>query len=226
MSPLPENKPHQKPTQSITSSSSQSFLGSFLQTLKDIFTDKGVVLLLIMAPIIYGFFYPWPYSTEVVNHVPVGIIDKDNSNLSRTIVRYASASPQLNTQRFVNEQDAIEAMWSDQIAGYMVIPSGLEQQVLSGKAASVSVLGNGGYFILNKNVQLGFLKAVSTVSAGIEVKKAWHKAHIRPPLPKTPKPYRYKLILYTTKLKVMVPTWYQRYPLLSYNRHYSWPPQC
>ena len=156
---------------SIKQSSTPSFLGSFLQTIKDIFSDKGVLLLLLIAPIIYGFFYPWPYSTEVVNHVPVGIIDNDNSNLSRTIIRYASASPQLDTQLFLNEQQAKEAMWSDEIAGYMVIPSGLEQQVLSGKAASVSVLGNGGYFLLNKNVQMGFLKAVSTVSAGIEVKK-------------------------------------------------------
>lgn len=54
----------------------------------------------------------------------------------------------------------------------MVIPSGLEQNVLSGKAASVSVLGNGGYFLLNKNVQMGFLKAVSTVSAGVKIKKS------------------------------------------------------
>jgi ABC-2 type transport system permease protein len=54
----------------------------------------------------------------------------------------------------------------------MIIPSGLEQQVLSGKAASVSVLGNGGYFLLNKNVQMGFLQAVSTVSAGVEIKKS------------------------------------------------------
>jgi len=152
-------------------SSSQKFLGSFLQTITDIFSDKGVLLLLMIAPIIYGFFYPWPYSTEVVNHVPVGIIDNDNSNLSRTIVRYASASPQLDTRHFLNEQETKEAMWSDEIAGYMIIPSGLEQQVLSGKAAYVSVLGNGGYFLLNKNVQMGFLKAVSTVSAGIEVKK-------------------------------------------------------
>ena len=156
---------------STKQSSTPSFLASFLQTIKDIFSDKGVLLLLLIAPIIYGFFYPWPYSTEVVNHVPVGIIDNDNSNLSRTIVRYASASPQLDTQLFLNEQQAKEAIWSDEIAGYMVIPSGLEQQVLSGKAASVSVLGNGGYFLLNKNVQMGFLKAVSTVSAGIEVKK-------------------------------------------------------
>ncbi|MGP4906691.1 ABC transporter permease [Psychrobacter faecalis] len=143
-----------------------------MQTIKDVFSDKGVLLLLMIAPIIYGFFYPWPYSTEVVNHVPVGIVDQDNTNLSQTIVRYASASPQLDTKRFLNEQDAQEAIWSDDIAGYMIIPSGLEQQVLSGKAASISVLGNGGYFLLNKNVQMGFLQAVSTVSAGVEIKKS------------------------------------------------------
>ncbi|WP_348549812.1 ABC transporter permease [Psychrobacter sp. KFRI-CH2-11] len=150
----------------------QGFFASFFQTLTDVFTDKGIVLMLIVAPIIYGFFYPWPYSSEVVNHVPVGIIDKDNSDLSRTIVRYASASPQLDTRRFLDEQSAKEAIWADEIAGYMVIPSGLEQNVLSGKAASVSVLGNGGYFLLNKNVQMGFLKAVSTVSAGVKIKKS------------------------------------------------------
>lgn len=171
MSSLSKDKlPKVQPSPQILASS-QTFLGSFIQTLKDVFVDKGVLLMLIIAPIIYGFFYPWPYSAEVVNHVPVGIIDNDNSNLSRTIARYSSASPQLDTERFINEDAAKQAMWSNQIAGYMVIPSGLEQQVLSGKAASVSVLGNGGYFILNKNVQLGFLQAVSTVSAGIEVKK-------------------------------------------------------
>ena len=156
----------------VTQPPAQGFFASFFQTLTDVFKDKGIVLMLIIAPIIYGFFYPWPYSSEVVNHVPVGIVDKDNSDLSRTIVRYASASPQLDTRRFLDEQSAKEAIWADEIAGYMVIPSGLEQNVLSGKAASVSVLGNGGYFLLNKNVQMGFLKAVSTVSTGVKIKKS------------------------------------------------------
>ncbi|WP_298737534.1 ABC transporter permease [uncultured Psychrobacter sp.] len=149
-----------------------TFWANFKQTLVDVFKDQGVLLMLIIAPIIYGFFYPWPYSSEVVNNVPVGIVDYDRSDLSRTISRYASASPQLNTVNFVNEQQAKEAIWSDEIAGFMIIPAGLEQQVMAGKAASVSVLGNGGYFLLNKNVQTGFLQAVSTVSAGIEVKKS------------------------------------------------------
>ncbi|KRG36523.1 ABC transporter permease [Psychrobacter sp. P11G3] len=165
------NNTHSK-TKSTITPASQSFWSSFTQTLKDVFGDKGVLLMLIIAPIIYGFFYPWPYSSEVVNHVPVGIIDYDNSNLSGTLVRYASASPYLDTERFINEQAAKEAIWSDRIAGYMVIPTGLEEQVQSGEQAHVSVLGNGGYFILNKNVQLGFSQAVGTVSAGIKVKKS------------------------------------------------------
>ena len=78
--------------------SAQTSFASFVETLKDIFVDKGVLLMLIIAPIIYGFFYPWPYSVEVVNHVPVGIIDHDNSALSHTIVRYASASPRIDVE--------------------------------------------------------------------------------------------------------------------------------
>ncbi len=150
----------------------KGFFSSFIQTFKDVFTDSGVVLMIVIAPIIYGFFYPWPYSSEVVNHVPVGIIDYDNSDLSRTIVRYATATPQLDTERFVNEQAAQEAMWLNKIAGYMIIPSGLEQRVLSGKQANVSVLANGSYFILNQRVQMGFLQSISTVSAGIKIKKS------------------------------------------------------
>ncbi|WP_201579058.1 ABC transporter permease [Psychrobacter sp. Pi2-52] len=173
------NNTHSKTTSTVIPAS-QSFWTSFIQTFKDVFGDKGVLLMLIIAPIIYGFFYPWPYSSEVVNHVPVGIIDHDNSSLSRTLVHYASASPYLNTERFINEQAAKEAIWSDQIAGYMVIPTGLEEQVQSGEQAHVSVLGNGGYFILNKNVQLGFSQAVGTVSAGIKVKKSIAKGAYAP----------------------------------------------
>ena len=166
-----EHHAEHKSNSATTPMAMQHFWSSFIQTFKDVFGDKGILLMLIIAPIIYGFFYPWPYSTEVVNHVPVGIVDYDNTSLSRTLAQQASASPYLDTERFLSEQTAKEAIWSDQIAGYMVIPSGLESQVLSGKQTHVSVLGNGGYFILNKNVQLGFSQAIGTVSAGIKVRK-------------------------------------------------------
>ena len=149
-----------------------SFLQGFLQTLASIFKDKGVLLMLVIAPIIYGFFYPWPYKAEVVQEVPVGVVDYDRSELSSTITRYSDASPNLIVYKYVDEDAAIEAMYRGDIAGYLIIPRDLERNVFSNKSAYVSVLANNGYFLLNKQVQMGFTKAIGTVSAGVEVKRS------------------------------------------------------
>ncbi|WP_019673250.1 ABC transporter permease [Psychrobacter lutiphocae] len=148
-----------------------SFLQGFLGTLVAVFKDKGVLLMLVIAPIIYGFFYPWPYRSEVVKEIPVGIVDYDRSTLSKTISRYSDASPNLSVQPFASEQQALEAMYQDQIAGYLIIPKNLESDVYAGKPTHVSVLGNNSYFLLNKQVQMGFTTAIGTVSAGVEIKR-------------------------------------------------------
>ncbi|WP_296403053.1 ABC transporter permease [Psychrobacter sp.] len=150
----------------------RSFLQGFLGTLGSIFTDKGVILMLIIAPIIYGFFYPWPYSNEVVVEIPVGVVDYDHTKLSDTITRYSDASPNLQVFNYPDEQAAINAMYRADIAGYLIIPRKLEQDVFSNKPTHVSILGNNSYFLINKQVQLGFSKAIGTVSAGVEVKRS------------------------------------------------------
>lgn len=150
----------------------RTFIQGFLGVLAQIFKDKGVLLMLVIAPIIYGFFYPWPYRGEVVNKVPVGVVDYDRSNLSQTITRYSSASPNLEVHNYGSEQDAINAIYHNDIAGYLIIPRNLEQDVFANKPAHVTVLGNNSYFLLNKQIQMGFLNAIGTVSAGVEVKRS------------------------------------------------------
>ncbi len=150
----------------------RTFMHAFLSTLGAAFKDKGVVLMLVIAPIIYGFFYPWPYHSEVVFNVPVGIVDNDHSRLSKTIGRYSDASPRLKIHYYQNQAEAMQAMYQNDIAGFMVIPAGLEKKVYAGKATHVSVLGNNSYFLINKYVQTGFTQAVATVSAGVEIKRS------------------------------------------------------
>ncbi|MBP0656827.1 hypothetical protein J8J20_23415, partial [Mycobacterium tuberculosis] len=41
----------------------------------------------------------------------------------------------------------------------------------TGQPAKVSILANGNYFLLNKQVQTGFLEVIGTVSAGAKVQK-------------------------------------------------------
>lgn len=147
-------------------------LPAWAATLRAVLRDKGVLLVLLVAPLIYGFFYPWPYSSEAVTRVPVALVDQDDSALSRQIGRFAAANPRLALQ-FVtpDERQARQALWQGRIEGYAVLPHALKRSVLRGEAVVVPVAGNGAYTLLNKAVLTGFAEAVGTVSAGVEIRK-------------------------------------------------------
>lgn len=145
---------------------------AWLDTLKAISADKGVLLLIAIAPLIYGFFYPWPYAEQAVTRVPVAVVDIDHSNLSRQITRFAQASPRIDVRMVIgDEQQARQALWRGEIEGYALLPRDLKRNVLRGSPAVVTVEANGSYALLNKAVLSGFAEAVGTVSAGVEIRK-------------------------------------------------------
>lgn len=151
---------------------SGQILAAWLATLKAVARDKGVMLLLVAAPVVYGFFYPWPYHTQLVTGVPVAVVDQDHSSLSRQITRFARASPGLNVRLVTgDERQAQQALWAGEIEGYAVLPADLKRDVVRGSAAVVTIEADGSYALLNKAVLYGFAQAVGTVSAGVEIKK-------------------------------------------------------
>jgi ABC-2 type transport system permease protein len=148
------------------------FFRSWHDTLLAIVRDKGALLFFTVAPLLYGFFYPWPYTTQLVTRVPVAIVDLDHSSLSRQITRFAQASPRLDVALITGDEgEARQAMWRGEIEGYAVLPHDLKRNVLRGENAVVPVAGNGAYLLLNKTVLTGFAEAIGTVSAGVEIRK-------------------------------------------------------
>ena len=142
------------------------------QALRALAADKGVMLLLVGAPLLYSVFYPWFYNTEAVTRVPVAVVDLDHSRLSRQITRFAQASPRIDVRWVAgNEHAAQQALWRGEIQGYAVLPADLQRSVARSSAAVVSVQANGAYALINKAVLSGFAEAVGTVSAGIEIRK-------------------------------------------------------
>lgn len=59
------------------------FAALWLASLAAMLRDKGAALLLLGAPVLYGFFYPWFYAPQVVQRVPVALVVQDASGLSR-----------------------------------------------------------------------------------------------------------------------------------------------
>ena len=145
-------------------------LRAWSATLQAIARDRGVLLVMVLAPLVYGFFYPWPYASQTVTRVPVAVVDLDHSSLSRQITRYAQADPRLQVHLITGDEGAARrALWAGEIEGYAVLPRELRRRVLRGTAAVITVEADGSYALINRSVLAGFSEVVGAVSAGVEI---------------------------------------------------------
>ena len=53
---------------------------------------RGAFILLVVAPLVYGVFYPQPYLNQILRKIPIAVVDNDLSELSRRIVQTLDAS--------------------------------------------------------------------------------------------------------------------------------------
>ena len=154
------------------SPTSPRFMRLWLDGLLGLLRDKGAVLLLFGAPLLYGFFYPWFYQAQVVQRVPVAVVVQDNSGLARQVLRFAQASPRIDPQLVTgDEREARDAVLRGEVMGYAVIPRDFKRDVLRSDKVVVPVYANGAYPLVSKQVQYGFAEAVGTLSAGVELKR-------------------------------------------------------
>ncbi|WP_373791577.1 ABC transporter permease, partial [Delftia acidovorans] len=150
----------------------RGFAHDFISALRAVFGDVGVLMLLVGAPVLYGFFYPWFYGQEVVQRVPVAVVQHDGSGLARQMLRFAQASPRIEVALVTgDEAQAQQALLDGRVMGYALLPRDLKRRVVRSEEAVVPVYANGAYPLAAKQVQYGFAEAFGTVSAGVELRR-------------------------------------------------------
>ena len=150
----------------------RGFAHDFINALRAVFGDVGVLMLLVGAPVLYGFFYPWFYGQEVVQRVPVAVVQHDGSGLARQMLRFAQASPRIEVTLVTgDEAQAQQALLDGRVMGYALLPRDLKRRVVRSEEAVVPVYANGAYPLAAKQVQYGFAEAFGTVSAGVELRR-------------------------------------------------------
>jgi len=140
--------------------------------LRSIFRDPGVLIIMGAAIVFYSFVYPLPYAREVLNQVPLTVIDQDNSTLSRKLVRMVDASQMLRVEgRSQNLGKARQEISSGRYSAVLVIPLGMEKGVLLGRQVYVAAYVDATYFLIYRQAMTGLVKAVRTLSAGIQIRR-------------------------------------------------------
>ena len=72
---------------------------AFRNAIRDIFTDQGLIIFLILVPLVYPLLYAFIYTGETVREVPVVVVDADGSTRSREFVRRAHRHDGRSTPR-------------------------------------------------------------------------------------------------------------------------------
>jgi len=148
----------------------------FKDELKTLFKDPGAILIMVIGALMYSFAYTIPFSNHIMTEVPIGVIDYDNSSLSREVIRYLDSNEFIKiASRPTDVQAAKEQFYKNNIRAYVLIPKDFERDIYRGANSYVAAFEDSAYMIIYKQVASGILTTTSTVSAKLEIGKFMKK---------------------------------------------------
>jgi ABC-2 type transport system permease protein len=148
-------------------------VGAFTAEYNRVLRDRGAFALIVLAPIIYGVFYPQPYLGQLVRGVPIAVVDDDGSDLSRTIIQALNADEAIKVAaRPATLAEAQTALARREVFGILSIPAGTEREVLKGSKARLPAYVDSVYFLLYNRTLQGIQEGTRAVTADLIARSA------------------------------------------------------
>jgi len=124
----------------------------------------------LIGPLISFVILLSVFSAGVPHNIPVGVVDMDNTNLSRKISMWIGATQEAEvTMHLPNQEEAYRQMAEGTLEAVIVIPEGTEKNILKGIGQPVSVFINNTNLLKGGYLQKGIYKALATLSGGIKL---------------------------------------------------------
>lgn len=123
---------------------------------------------MIVIPIFCALFFFSLMDKGTVQRVPVGIVDLDQSDISRALTRNLGALQTVDIQyHFRNYQEAVDAVRRGRVLGFFYIPRDLSRRALNGEQPTVSYYINYAYFTPGSMQYKGFKTITVLANGGI-----------------------------------------------------------
>ncbi len=110
------------------------------------------------------------FSAGLATRLPIAVLDLDNTDLSRTIIRTVDATPDTAVVRNVGDlAEGRRLILSGEVHGLLMLPLNLERDVLSGRRPEVVFFYNTQAMTTGNLTLRGVSAAVPSVAAGIRL---------------------------------------------------------
>jgi ABC-2 type transport system permease protein len=142
--------------------------GAFKAEWQRVLGTRSAFSLLILAPLIYGIYYPQPYLNQILRKLPIAVVDNDLSDISRQIVETLDASGALSvTVRARTLAEARAAIDRGDAFAAVEIPADTERDVLKGITAHIPIYADATYLFIFRSTASGVATALGTLTADL-----------------------------------------------------------
>ena len=129
-----------------------------------------LIFVTIIGPLCSFLLVTWMFSTAVVRDLPLTLVDRDHTQLSRTIARMVDATPAVNIKKeAVSLEEARSGMNRGESDAVLFIPEGTEKNIQKGIQTELALYLNNTNVVKGGVIQSQMVTALATVSAGIKV---------------------------------------------------------
>ena len=127
-------------------------LNGLLNTIRKIYLSHNIVLwiILVVLPIGVSLFTMGMFSSQIVQHVPIGIVKQDDSRLADRLEMKLRSSPVLDIKMMCADMsDCEHAVVRGEIQAFLVFPNELERRALRLEAPVIPVYSSGQNYLTN-----------------------------------------------------------------------------
>src|SRR6516164_1622226 len=154
------------PEQVLLPPSPRGVGGAFTAEWRRVLSVPGAFMLLVVAPLIYGVYYPQPFLNQILRKIPIAVVDNDLSELSRRIVQTLDASGAVQVvARAETLAEARTALDRGEALAVVGIPPETERDVLKGTTVHIPIYADATYLFIFRTMGSGIAVALNTLSS-------------------------------------------------------------
>lgn len=159
-----------------------SFSAAFVDAMRDTVRDRAAVVTMIVAVLIYGFYYPEAYRHQVVDRLPLVVIDLDHSASSRELLRRVDSLRGVEVAAMLDDLPAAEKWITSRRAdAILLILPRFERDMLGGGRGRVAVYGNGANLLRASNALASLADALASFGVAMVREQAQFRGAPAPP---------------------------------------------
>ena len=147
---------------------------SFFKAVRKIYISHNIVLwlVLLILPVATSSFMVDLFSAEIIQHVPIGIVKQDRSQLSDEIAMALKADPVLEvTMECEDRSECEHAVVRGELQAFIVLPYDMERRALRLESPVIPIYSSGQNYLTNTFAVKEIRSVISTIGSNLFTKQ-------------------------------------------------------